>query len=205
MNCNIKRRIWSRELKETINAFLNRQRESRTETNRGDFNFLITGRGYHRYSFLHKSEHWLPLFTLSSPSPPLSVLLFLFYILFPNLSFSFFWLILSLSVVLLITEKGWRRLRLLISSPLCCVAIETRGWRCMLCFFVSREKQTASSDGRRTEEIRHKERDRDAWTIFYSKTFGSSVLITSASLAGLWTDFHSKPPKCKSVDFKHHL
>lgn len=157
MNCNIKRRIWSRELKETINAFLNRQRESRTETNRGDFNFLITGRGYHRYSFLHKSEHWLPLSTLSSPSPPLSVLLFLFYILFPNLSFSFFWLILSLSVVLLITEKGWRRLRLLISSPLCCVAIETRGWRCMLCFFVSREKQTASSDGRRTEEIRHKE------------------------------------------------
>lgn len=88
MNCNIKRRIWSRELKETINAFLNRQRESRTETNRGDFNFLITGRGYHRYSFLHKSEHWLPLSTLSSPSPPLSVLLF--YVLFPNLSFSFF-------------------------------------------------------------------------------------------------------------------
>lgn len=125
---------------------LNAQRQSRMETNRRNFNFLITSRGYHRYSILHKSIQWL----LASPQPYSPSLLYSLWLHLPFLhssvlSFSLLYfpalctVLFSHSVSFCSAFHHGGRLEeataSLVSSLHCCVAIETRGWRCMLCFF----------------------------------------------------------------------
>lgn len=154
-------------------VFLNRQSQSRMETNRRGFNFLITSRGYHRYSILHKSMRWLPAslylpLSLSSSSTPS-----FFFLSFYSTLFSCSWSYLfshSVSFCSAFHHGGGleEATAPLVSSPHCCVAIETRRWRCILCFFCF-QKQTGSDDGRKEERKQEKKKESMIYALYFQK------------------------------------
>lgn len=129
-------------------------RQSRMETNRKGFNFLITSRGYHSYSILHRSMR-----SPASLNLPvcLSMSVFLSHILDDCLAFrlslSFFFTFLlfrpfsppsfsNLFGFFPIVKEGRRSSLHPVLSPRCCVTIETRGWRCVyVLFFVVSEAE----------------------------------------------------------------
>lgn len=146
-------------------VLLNRQRQSRMETNRRGFNFLITSRGYHRYSILHKRK-WLlgSLYLHLSLSLCLAysetvLLLLVFLFCFLSTQLLLFLLIVPFfphSPVLFCSAlyQGGRleeRIQLpyspLLFSLLCCH--RNKEWRYMLCVFFF--AHTESNDGEKDE------------------------------------------------------
>lgn len=115
------------------------------ETNSRSFNFLITSRGYHRYPILHKSMQCLPASLYLALSLPL--------FLSSSRTLSFILSVSKLTVFLLTVVSFFSHSvpfcsafhrgggleqapAPLVSSPHYWVAMETRGWRCMLRFFL---------------------------------------------------------------------
>lgn len=147
-------------------VFLNRQRQSRTETNRRGFNFLITSRGCHRYSILHKSM-WSPG-SLYLPLPSsLSLSLILYDSVFPSSLFS---LLLSFCLTPAFPLRFSHSVPFcsafhrgggleentppLVSSPHCCVAIETKGMEMYVMVGFFGFPGAGSNDGGKKERMK---------------------------------------------------